>query len=146
MKKFGNFYLGEYIPKEVYERYGGKAERFISKNMIITSNIIREYFNRPTIINNWMFKEKFNYRGLRMLPVTHDPETGKPFAVNGEHYFGTAFDCHVNDILAEEVYNEILDHQHIFHLVSRIKLYPTFVHIETFSCTEEYLRPMIYTF
>lgn len=131
MKKFGHFHLGEYVPREVYERFGDKAERFISPRMIYTSNQIRTYFNRPTLINNWMFRGQLNYRGLRMLPVTHDPATGKPFAVLGEHYFGTTFDCHVVDIPAEELYNEILDNRRVFPYITRMKLYNTFVHIET---------------
>jgi hypothetical protein len=120
----------EYVPPEIYSQFGDKAIRFIHPNVIIVSNIIRDYFNREVTINDWIFNGKFKYRCLRTIAQVTDPLTGEPFASKGEHFFGTTFDFHVEDISAEEVRNEIVENTNVFCLVNRIKMYPTFNHIE----------------
>jgi len=93
---------------------------------LISLNQIRSLFDRKVFVNYAGMEN----RGLRMLPVTADPN-GKEFAKLGAHYFGRAFDITVEGLTAEEVFKFIMAHPLALPFISRIyAVSPTTVHIE----------------
>jgi hypothetical protein len=61
------FTLDELVCKDVYEFYGNTAWQFFDFRLLHTIDILREKFNKPIMINNWLTHGEFDERGFRCL-------------------------------------------------------------------------------
>lgn len=96
------FYLYEFVPKEIYERWGDKSIWFIDRRIVLLADFIRDRFGKPMTINNWHEGGPFSYRGFRQRSC----EVGGDLS---QHRFGRAIDFSIKDTTVEEIYKDIND-------------------------------------
>lgn len=102
MKLNDHFDVREFVPPQIWNKYGEKSIWFIDPKIIQIATFYREFFNVPIVINNWYIGGKFMYRGYRPPRVN----IGSEFS---QHKMGRAFDCHSPSITPQEMYKLILD-------------------------------------
>lgn len=128
------FKIQELVSEAVYKKYGEKSWEFIDTKLIKVLDLLREHFNRPITINNWMWGGTLEQRGLRTnLDELVKKKTEKGSLYISQHILGKAADFNVKGLSSEEVYKEILKNRDKFYLISRIENIdntPTWVHID----------------
>ena len=125
------FRIGELVSKNVYKKYGERAWSFISDDLIKTIDSIREHFNRPIIVNNWLYGGTLEQRGLRANKDQIVKEK-KDYYLS-QHCLGNAVDFNVKGMSAKDVYDDILKNKHKFPYLKRIEHIektPTWIHID----------------
>lgn len=131
------FKIQELVSKAVYEKYGEKSWEFIDERLIKTLDLLREHFNKPITVNNWIFGGNLHQRGLRANK--DEIVKSKSDYYISQHCLGKAVDLNVKGMTAQEVYEEILKNKSKFPLISRIeniKNTPTWVHIDVANTDE----------
>lgn len=94
-----NFYLDEFIPKEVYEQFGERSKQFLDPRLPLLLQAIRDFTGKGITINNWIHGGAFNNRGFR------HPFTGVGGTLS-QHKFGRGADYNIEgmkDIEADEM-------------------------------------------
>ena len=132
MKVAPNFDIREFVPKQIWERYGEKSVWFIRPQIINIAQFIRERYDKPVRLNSWHYAKDgvpvFNERGFR-LP---DTETGSKYS---QHKQGNAGDLDVRGMTADEVREDILANKQVFMDLGLTTLEsgeyaPTWVHFD----------------
>lgn len=125
INKHGFFITQEFVPPEIYNKFGERSINFIKPTTIITANQLRQRYG-PMYINTWVFSNKgTRYRGYRPPTLDSDPIYGVRFARKSEHYFGGAIDYNFQDITIEEAYSDILKNRMLFPYIHRMEANPT---------------------
>jgi len=88
----------ELVPKKIYLIYGEQSLRFIDTRLLNCLKYLREYYNKPIIINT----DVMQYRGLR----TPESDVYNQFSC---HSFGRAADFNIQGELSDDVYDNILN-------------------------------------
>jgi len=101
MKVSNSFHIQEFVPKEIYDKFGEKSIWFVRQDLIELAQFIRDYFGRPMTINNWHKGGKFNERGYR----TPDSTTGSKYS---QHKLSGAIDFNIEGMTSNEVRSLIL--------------------------------------
>lgn len=99
MKVSENFTIQEFVPKEVYQKWGNNSIWFIDPVIIQVAQALRDEFG-PVIINGG----SYNYSGFR-------PADCSVGAKLSQHRFGRAIDCKFKNITPQKAYTEILVNQ-----------------------------------
>lgn len=88
---------------------------------------VREFFNRPVVVNNWLWDGAMQYRGYR-------PPWCVIGAPNSAHRKGLAFDLDVKGIDAQEVRRLIRENQNDprLQLIQRMEKGVNWVHIDRY--------------
>ncbi len=131
MMKSKNFKIQELVSRRVYNKYGERAWQFIDEKLIITLDELREHFNKPITVNNWLWNGNLEQRGLRANK--DDIVVKKKDYYLSQHCLGKAVDFNVKGMTSQEVYNEIVKNKDKFKYLKRlenIKDTPTWVHID----------------
>lgn len=100
MKVSQNFYLQEFVSKDVYTKWGDNAIWFVDRKVINITQFLRERFG-VTTVNNWMDGGQYNYSGFR------EPECTVGAKLSS-HRFGRAADTKFRDKSELEVYQDIV--------------------------------------
>lgn len=116
------FKAWELVPPDVLKRFGDKALMFVNTRVIWTLDAMRQYFDKPVVVNTYRSGKlktligDFDERGLR-TPAT---ATGAAFS---PHKRGDAADLNIMGIGVDEVRDEILSHQNhpAFRFITRIE-------------------------
>ena len=128
------FKIQELVSKKVYDKYGEQAWMFIDTKLIKVLDLLREHFNKPITINNWMWGGTLEQRGLRTnLDELVKDKTEKGTLYISQHILGKAVDFNVKGLSSREVYEEILKNKEKFCLISRIeniKNTPNWCHVD----------------
>lgn len=122
------FYIQEFVPEEIYTRFGEKSIWFVDKRIILLADFIRNRFKKPMTVNNWHNGGTFNYRGFRP----------RSYEIGGElsqHRFGRGIDFNIESITSEEIYNDIKSNNDIYlkagaTTIEDISFTPTWNHID----------------
>ena len=125
------FKIQELVSEAVYKKYGDKSWEFIDTRLIKVLDLLREHFNRPITVNNWLWGGNLHQRGLRANK--DELVANKKDYYISQHCLGKAVDFNVKGLSTQEVYDEILRNIEKFYLISRIeniKDTPTWVHID----------------
>lgn len=125
------FKIQELVSEAVYKKYGEKSWEFIDYRLIKVLDLLREHFNKPIIVNNWLWGGNLQQRGLRANK--DELVANKKDYYISQHCLGKAVDFNIKGLSAQEVYDEILRNRDKFYLISRIeniKDTPTWVHID----------------
>ena len=125
------FKIQELVSEAVYKKYGDKSWEFIDTRLIKVLDLLREHFNRPITVNNWLWGGNLQQRGLRANK--DELVANKKDYYISQHCLGKAVDFNIKGLSAQEVYEEILKNRDKFYLISRIeniKDTPTWVHID----------------
>ena len=59
------FKIQELVSEAVYKKYGDKSWEFIDTKLIKVLDLLREHFNKPITVNNWLWGGNLQQRGLR---------------------------------------------------------------------------------
>lgn len=122
--KFTGIYTGQsYKPfyfstqelgsKHAYDIYGEKILRYINTLATFTADQLRHKFG-PTTINNWAWKGKRQYSGLRLKGEPH-------YRASSDHSFGNALDMVFKNARAQDVRNYIEDNPDLFPFITFIE-------------------------
>lgn len=101
MKLNNYFELEEFVNPETFRTHKELSIRFLDPRIIDIATAYREYFKVPVIVNTWHVGGDLSNRGLRSLNSTVGARLS-------QHKFGRAFDCHLQGLKTEDVYNEII--------------------------------------
>lgn len=105
--KCKHFRIEELVPQETFYAHWGASWSFLNPHALMALDSIRELFDCPVTVNNWLWGGHFNYRGLR----PKDCSIGADYS---QHRLGNAFDCDVKGHTAEEVRETILASKDLF--------------------------------
>jgi len=96
MKISENFVIQEFVPKRVYEIFGENSIWLIDPRIVAFCQWLRDYMQKPIIINNWHRAGQYDESGYR------DPtsDTGAHFS---QHRSGRAVDIKVEGHLPETI-------------------------------------------
>lgn len=132
MYKVKHFHVVELFSKNMCNKYiDFDEEKFLLSLMdvriLYIADCIREYFNKPMIINNWKFDGDFNYRGFREKECKEGVEYS-------QHRYGRAIDFNIKDLDCNEIRSTIvLKHKEGldgFKLIKRMEKSGNWVHID----------------
>lgn len=107
MKLNNYFDVREFVPPQIWNKYGERSIWFVDPKLIEIATLYREFFEAPIIINNWYIGGKYMYRGYRPPRINVGTEYS-------QHKMGRAFDCHSPNITPQEMYKSILDNPEPF--------------------------------
>lgn len=128
------FKIQELVSKRVYDKYGDNSWMFIDTKLIKVIDLLREHFNKPITVNNWLWGGNLEQRGLRTnMDHLVKTKTEQDKLYVSQHILGKAVDFNVKGLSVEEVYSEIIKNKDKFYLISRIenvKCTPTWIHID----------------
>ena len=83
-----DFYIEEFVPKEVYQKFGDASIWFVNPNIILFTQWLKEHRSSSIIINDWKWGGKYNYSGFR-------PKSCNIGAEFSQHRLGNALDVKV---------------------------------------------------
>jgi hypothetical protein len=142
----GYFGIEELVDKEVYDKYGERAWKFIDETILECLLILREGLDKPITINNWKSGGRFSQRGLR-----HNMSSlvkNKTRVYLSAHIFGKAVDFDVQGMTSVEVREWINSNADLFPYKIRLERNSkgtpiSWVHMDTMS---EPKNPRVYMF
>jgi hypothetical protein len=107
MRVSKDFDVREFVPPSIWNRFGTSSTWFIRPEIISLAQFYRDWFEAPVRVNDWAWGGRFTERGFR-LPTSSEG------ASLSQHKFGCAFDCTIDGLSADEVREEILQHEKEF--------------------------------
>ena len=124
----------ELVSKAVYNRFGDTSIKFMDKELLMTLDVIREYFGKPVNVNNWKTGGGLSQRGFRenISQIVKD-KTAKGTLYLSAHTLGKGVDFHINGLSPREIVDGILSNRKKFPFITRIedpRDTPTWVHID----------------
>lgn len=135
------FKIQELVSKQTYEKYGEKSWIFLDERLILTLDALREYFNAPITVNNWLWGGNLQQRGLRTnCDEIVKNKTLKNSLYVSQHCLGKAVDFNVKNHTVQDVYKVILENPKAFPYIKRIENInktPTWVHIDIANTENE---------
>lgn len=120
------FKIQELVDPETFAALGTRCWILFRPELLWTIDEIRVFFDRPVLINNWIFGGTLKYRGFR-------PSSCKVGAKFSQHKFGCAVDFDVRDMTANEVRKKIMDNyktSKAFQHITAMERNVTWVHID----------------
>lgn len=128
MKVSNNFSLKEFMPSNLYSKWGNASIWFIDPKIITLAQFIRDHFGASMTINGKIGSKTFNYRGFR-------PPTYKGGGKLSQHRFGRAIDFNIKGITPNDIRKEILSNSKEFMsmgltVLEHEKYAPTWVHAD----------------
>jgi len=133
----------EFVSEKLFKIYGDDSLLFVSDELKITMDAIREFFDVPIYINNCRiainsekFGGSFQNRGYR------DPFTSVGAKLS-QHKFGRAIDFHSPVIASSTIRKQILENQNLFPHIHRMEKNVSWVHIDSHL---DYKHKRIYLF
>lgn len=125
----------EFVPKDMYNKYGNKVMRWVNPKIVNILDYLREKYGKRIIVNNWKWNGKLQYRCLRPFDCT----VGSKMS---DHKFGNAVDFNIDGLSADDVWdkimNECVDDLKVLGLtcVEDKAMTPTWTHISVADFSE----------
>lgn len=125
------FDIEEFVPIEIFKKYGVNSMWFIDIDVFEGMVFLREYWDAPIVINDKYRGGKFNYRGYR--PPNYRPPGGGLYS---QHYAKNAIDHNVVGLDAKEVGKRYIDNWDaisattFFTTIENPDSTPTWTHID----------------
>ena len=132
-----NFYLHEFVTKDLHKKWKGRAVIFLDDRIIYLAQWIRARFGKPMVVNTWKTeKDGWNYRGWR-------PANCSVGARNSQHKSGRGLDLHIEGVHIEEIYDDIWENEGTYYsyglrCVEDISKTPTWLHIDCRTTFTDY--------
>ena len=121
-----NFIIQEFVPEDIYKRYGNSSIWFIDKKIVDIAQLLRTNFGKPVYINNWHLGGARQESGFRVPNTT----TG---ATLSQHKSGRAIDIRIKDFESEEIREYIRNTFTIWNEIGLTTIEektPTWVHLD----------------
>lgn len=95
-----DFVLQEFVPPEIYKRWGLRSIWFVDKRMVLACQWLRDYTGKPVTINDWLWNKdeisNYTLSGFR-------PPNCKIGAKLSQHKLKGAVDPKIEDMDGEEI-------------------------------------------
>jgi hypothetical protein len=120
-----HFRIEELVPPEIMTVLKDESLLVMDYRILKTIDIIREYLNKPVIINTWHVGNGNRlYCGFR----PHHTTVGAQYS---QHKFGRAVDCLIVGVKEyDSIRREILNHQNHFSYITCIEDKVNWLHID----------------
>jgi len=118
-----HFKLEELVPENIFAARGAKSLELLDPRMLYTIDCLREFFNVPLTINDWLWNGKNHYRGFR-------PQGSAVGAALSMHRLARAYDIVSPKMTAEEMRLKILECNKLFPYIRRMEADVTWLHID----------------
>lgn len=96
MKVSKDFDIREFVPQEIWDKFGANSVQFIDKKVIDFAQYLRDKLNKPITINNWHIGGNRHESGFRLPDTT----TGAKLS---QHKFGRAIDIVVEGYTGKQL-------------------------------------------
>jgi len=126
MKVSKNFSLAEFVPPDVLEQYPASGIWFIDQRIINIAQFIRDRYNLPVTINNYLTGGNYVNSGFRHP----NSQVGAELS---QHKQGRAIDIKVDGMFPEEVRQDIIRSWPLYRTVGVTTIEtntPTWTHID----------------
>lgn len=131
MYKCKYFKLEELVSPRVYDKYGEMAWQFLDERLLKTIDDLREFFNKPITVNDWLWGGKFTQRCYRSnLDELVKSKTLKDKLYCSQHSMGRAIDFHIKGISAQSIRNKIILNKEKFKYITFMEDKVNWVHID----------------
>lgn len=108
MSKLSTYFrLEEFVPEEIYAKFGASSIWFVDRSIVLLSDFIRDRFGKFMTINNWHSGGSLNYRGFRPPDCTIG-------ATLSQHKFKSAIDFNIEGVTPQEIYKDIIENQDMY--------------------------------
>lgn len=139
--KLKHFVVQEFVDPETYSIRGDKSISVMDWRMLWTADMIREYFDKPMVINNWHVGGSRMWSGIR---YENSPEYSK----FSQHTYGRAIDFYMKGIDSAEIRKTILDspYEDAFKYITTVEDFPnqSWVHIDCRVLREDQNRYLVF--
>ena len=137
MKVSQNFHLKEFVPKEIYSKWGASSIWFIDRRVINIAQFIRERFKLPVTING----AGYNMSGFR-------PPSTTVGAKLSQHRFGRAADVKLlgqqnkgADMLRDDIIKNFSLYKKLgLTTIEDAKFSPTWLHFDVRETNQDELK------
>lgn len=129
------FKIYELVDEQVYNKYGEFAWNFFRSELLETLLFIRQYFDKPIIINNWKKGGKFSQRGYRSN-LSYMVKDKKNLYCSA-HCLGAGVDFDIKDYSALEVREILLQIQDKLPHPIRLEDGVNWVHLDVYNNTDK---------
>ena len=107
MKLNTYFDIEEFVPPQIFKKYGMNSLQFIDPKIIAIATAYREFFKMPVFINDWHKGGPYSYRGFRTPRVNLGAELS-------QHKFGRAFDCNIGSMNEKQMFIAVSENFEFF--------------------------------
>lgn len=128
--KFGSYFtLAEFVPKDIYTKWGDSSLWFVDQRLINSIIWLREQLGEPLVINNWATGGSHQNRCFR-------PPGNTVGASLSQHRFGRAADFDSPDMKVSEIYKWLISNQEkvvketSFTTIEDLAHTPTWIHLD----------------
>lgn len=118
-----HFKIEELVPPEIFKKYGNSAWEFLDTRILLSIDAIREYVDKPCIINDWKWGGNKKYGGYRPPDCTVGAE-------NSQHRHGRACDLHFKDVDINNLRLKIIEKNRMFPFVIAIEDDVRWLHVD----------------
>lgn len=126
------FSLDELVCEDVYNKFADIAWSFFDARLLIIIDLLRERFNKPIFVNDWMVHGQFDERGFRCIRCSLVREAIRQRRLYvSPHMTGQGVDFDVEGLVAEEVRQWIIKNQKILPYAIRMERNVNWVHLDT---------------
>ena len=102
VKISANFDVCEIVPKELYEKYGDLAVRYINMKLVVIVEIIREFYKSRVTVNDYYYGGNHDGRGLRL-------HTDSAYRFGSDHNDNMAIDFVVDGVDSLKVQYDVIN-------------------------------------
>lgn len=126
------FKISELVCPHTFQKFGEKSWQFLNTELLETLLVLRtKVFNAPMAVNNG---SNFTQRGLRcnICQLPKD-QTMKGSQYLSAHCLGSAIDCDVKGMTAEEARKKIAANQSMLPYPIRVERAVTWLHFDVYN-------------
>ena len=110
-----DFYITEFVSKNIFDTYGQKSMWFVDPRIITLAQFTRDTFGKPLTINDWWDDEpnetvlpnERRYSGFREPSCTIGGKLS-------QHRYGRAIDIKITGLTPQEIYAHVLANKKLF--------------------------------
>jgi hypothetical protein len=126
MNKPNNFRIEELVSKDIFINRGDRAWELFTPEILQTLDELRNLFEAPITVNNWLWNGGLHYRGFR--PISY--YEGKNSL--SQHIRGNAVDFDVKGLNAEQAREKIINWKKANQLkkLTAMELGVSWVHVD----------------
>jgi hypothetical protein len=121
-----DFSIAEFVPPAIFEKYVGRSIWFIDPKIITIAQFIRDRFNKPITINNYLKGGSYQYSAFRDSSCTIG-------AKDSQHRHGRAIDFRLQGMTPEEIRADIFKNFDLYRQTGLTTIEadtPTWVHVD----------------
>lgn len=102
MGKISKDFSGEeLLPKELYERFGDLATRYLNPKIILVAQALRSFYKKEVRVNGWK-NGGIDGRTIRT-------QSDRAYSATSDHTYGNAIDFDIVGVAAAQVQDDVIN-------------------------------------